>query len=145
MTRIDFYILGHTEQYNQNRHAFAVKICEKAIARRNKIVIQTQSKEDSLTLSAQLWEQKAESFLAHDIMNTLQPTPDTSPIIIGDDITSAPHHDILINLTSQRTPHFSHYNRLIEIVDQQPQNLKASRENFSFFKQRGYDIQVHKL
>lgn len=143
MTRIDFYILNQTQ--DSARLDFAVKLCEKALQRDNTVVIQTQSQADTSFISKQLWEKKAESFLPHHLTCDAQSAHLHSPIIIGHDITQTTNRDILINLAQSRPAVFSQFNRLIEVVYQEPKSLKASRENYSFFKERGYDIQVHKL
>lgn len=142
MTRVDFYILPATAITEDSRWQFTCRLVEKARAKNTKLVIQTPSENVSNELDALLWQHKPESFIPHEV---LRDSTQTAPVLISHTTADVHHHDALINLTSKPPVNFSQFERLIEVVTQNPESLKASRKNFTFYKSRGYLINTHKL
>lgn len=146
MTEIDFYILKN----EQNRLDFATQLCRKVFSLGHNIFVCTENKAQSEQLSEQLWRFSADSFLANEIIDkdTLQHTA-KSPIKISHNICeqSAPvlDNDVLINLSLEIPPHFSRFKRSVEITDQNAHVKEKLRNNYSFYKQRGYPLTVHDL
>ncbi len=69
----------------------------------------------------------------------------TAHIEISFDNECLEHHDVLINLADKLPPYFSRFKRLAEIVIQETAVLKNTRENYTFYQQRGYPTDHHKL
>jgi DNA polymerase-3 subunit chi len=42
-------------------------------------------------------------------------------------------------------PDFERFERVIEVVDQEPETLTRSRERFRFYRERGFQPSSHKL
>jgi hypothetical protein len=55
------------------------------------------------------------------------------------------HHDVLINLTQSVPPLFGRFERVAEIVLDDPALRAASRERWRFYKERGYPLAHHDL
>lgn len=151
MTRIDFYILPKTEasagesaeKSAKERENFACRLAEKAV-NNHRILIAVNNLQDAESLDSALWSFKPESFIPHQIISKNNSASKAQIDICFDDYCGD-HHDVLINLTSERPSYFSQFKRLAEIVTQEPSSLKKSREHYAYYQQRGYPINHHKL
>jgi DNA polymerase-3 subunit chi len=153
MTQIDFYILP--ESASESRWLFACRLVEKAVRAQHKVLIALDSEAEAQHLDQLLWSFKPETFIPHELATA----PDFSTSAAGERAAHAPvvittgaadhqlheHHGLLINLATDIPSWFSRFERLSEIVIQQPEILKNTREHFSFYRQRGYPIKHHKL
>jgi DNA polymerase-3 subunit chi len=153
MTQIDFYILQ--ESASESRWLFTCRLVEKAVNAQHKVLINLDSEAEAHHLDQLLWTFKPETFIPHELATT----PDFASEEAGRRAALAPvvittgasehqlleHHGLLINLAAQIPPWFSRFERLSEIVIQQPEILKNTREHFSFYRQRGYPIKHHKI
>ena len=64
-----------------------------------------------------------------------------TPVILTNDAEEAlPHHQILINLSTQTPSHFARFERLFEIVANEETDLAAGRERYRLYQQRGYPL-----
>lgn len=143
MTRVDFYILPHAEASATQRLDFACRLTEKALANQHRILLTVDDAEAAAALDKALWAFKPESFIPHQIVTDGVSSKCQVEISFAE--SSPDHHDMLINLATQLPPHFSQFKRLAEIVTQIPEVLESTREHYSYFKQRGYPINHHKL
>ncbi len=142
MTHIDFYILSSADE--NARLAFVSKLAEKIFHARRQIVIATEDASTSQVMSQQLWTARPESFLAHNLGEAFQRPSDA--IVITNDEPHSHCHDVLINLTQGVLEnHFSRFQRLVEVVNQNADVLERSRKTFQFYRERGYPIKSHKL
>lgn len=135
MTRIDFYIL--TSSQEASRFDFAARLCEKAYRQNWRALILTPDEDAAGKVSQTFWHFRPESFLAHSILGQTE-LPSSIRISAGAD--DADHHDLLINLTQAVPPMFSRFKRMAEIVVQSPDVLAGTRQNYSFYKKRGYPV-----
>ena len=55
------------------------------------------------------------------------------------------HHQILVNLLPEIPSWFSRFERVIEIIYKQADYEQAKRNNFRFYKERGYPLSFHDL
>lgn len=139
MTRVDFYLLPQSD--DDARWHFACRLVEKAWRLGNRLLIHTANSDVGQTIDTLLWTYRADSFLPHAIL----PASQHSPVHIGWDNNSGNHHDLLINLGDNIPGFFSRFERVAEIVCQQPQQLAASRERYRFYRERGYALQLHDM
>lgn len=152
MTRIDFYILAASEQHEAD--VFACKLAEKAYKKNHKILLVAKDQAHAAQIDQLLWSFRESSFVPH------QQTPDAAtsnqdatpiescPIAISYAQQSDPyqqHHDVLINLSQSLLTGFSRFERCIEIVVQEPTVLDATRQNYKFYKSRGYPLHQHDM
>jgi DNA polymerase-3 subunit chi len=70
---------------------------------------------------------------------------DETPILIGDSLDDAAHHDVLLNLDGDLPPAFSRFDRLVEVVGTDEADRLPARERFKFYRDRGYAISAHDL
>lgn len=148
MTRIDFYVLPASD--DKSRWQFACRLAEKAVSMGNKVMIATEDEAASLAVDDMLWTQRPESFVPHKIVAEQADASDAAasqkpPVVITHKLDDIDHHDVLVNIRSTRPEQFSRFDRLAEIVIQQPEVLENTRQSYAFYKQRGYPVQTHKL
>lgn len=162
MTQVDFYILPEPDL--QARHNFACRLVEKISRLGREVCINTIDAQQSQQFDELLWAYNPTSFIPHesclggnDTPLTAEPTgdsksetikeasPQASKVWITHDDNFLDHHYTLINLSTKQPPHFSRFERLVEIVVQEESILAASRERYRFYQERGYPINNHDM
>ena len=131
MTYIDFY-------FNvENKFNKIHEVLEREIFRKRKIFISVNDLNSAEALSNFLYTYSPSSFLPHVIGQQ----EERASIHIDWDHKSVTD-DFMINLTSEISPSFSRYLRLIEIVSQNEEDKKTARDRLKFYRDRGYEIHL---
>lgn len=147
MTRIDFYILP--DENANGRELFACRLAEKAYKLGHSLYLHTESRQQASKMDDLLWSFKADSFLPHAIEGATEQDELPPPILIGHSSETPPephsHSEVLINLAPAVPSFFSRFERVAELVNQQPDHRTAGRERFKFYRDRGYALESHKL
>lgn len=149
MTKVDFYILQ--DSASEARWHFTCRLVDKALRAGLTVLITVDSTEEAQQIDDLLWTFKPESFIPHELFNPAakdaaeKEKVSAVPVVI---ISSAladhqlhEHRGLLINLGREIPPWFSRFERLSEIVIQDPDVLKNTRDHFSFYRERGYPIE----
>jgi DNA polymerase-3 subunit chi len=92
-----------------------------------------------------LWSFQSNSFLPHKIIGT---GGADCPIEIGylnENHAPEEHHDLLINLSTAVPCFFARFERLAEIVVQEPSVLEATRNNYRTYANKNYPLHNHQL
>lgn len=139
MTRIDFYVVADATP--SSRIEVAVRLAEKAWGRGHRLYINSHSEAEADQLDEQLWSQRPGSFLPHETVRE----GFAAPIVVGWGQEPAGHDDVLINLALSPPNFFSRFQRVAEVVNQDPVALQSMREAWRFYKDRGYPLQKHDL
>ncbi len=145
MTQVDFYILAATTA--RQRQQFACRLAEKAFRLGHSVYLHTDNQQQAEQLSELLWSFRPDSFIPH-VLPTQQAehaSIDNSPVHIGHGIINVPQHQLLINLGHSVPEHFSRFERLSEIVVQDPELTAITRQNYKFYRDRGYPLNTHDL
>jgi DNA polymerase III subunit chi len=137
MTEVSFYILQDHEA--EARWLFSCRLIEKAHRLGHQVLVAVDSVADAEYLDDLLWRFNPESFVPHRRLDAQDQPP--APIEITANQECGEHHDVLVNLSRQVPEHFSRFQRLSEVVIQDPLVLQSTREHFSFYKSRGYPVQ----
>lgn len=137
MTQIDFYTgVG-------DRALTACTLAGKALARGMRMMILTADDGWTQRLDTLLWTQPATGFLPHcRASHRLAPL---TPIILDHVAEPVVHEQILLNLRDDLPPHFSRFERLIELVGEDEEERQQARARFRFYRDRGYEIRTHDL
>ncbi|MFT5644563.1 MAG: DNA polymerase-3 subunit chi [Janthinobacterium sp.] len=131
MTRIDF----HTNV--ADKIAYACRLVRKAHQARNQIVLMTQDAAQCALLDQALWTFSAPDFLPHVLAGTSL-AAETPIILTASDADRLPHFDILVNLSNRTPGVFSRFQRLFEIISQDPDDAAAGRKRYTEYKQQNY-------
>lgn len=139
MTRIDFYVLDDTDPGQRLRTA--CRLIGKAYGLGHRIHVHTGSRALSMQLDELLWTFRDVSFIPHQV----EGEDAECPVQICHEREPANAGDILVNLDTQVPLFFSRFERVAEIVNQDPAIRDAGRERYRFYKDRGYDLSHHRL
>lgn len=135
MTRIDFY------RYAEDKLRFACRLAARAFDKSSRLVVFTPDAALLRRFDEMLWTFQATRFVPH-CMAGAAVAPET-PIILATSGESLPHHDVLLNLGDEWPPFFATFERLLEIVSTDEADKERARGRYSFYKQRGYELNVH--
>lgn len=141
MTKIDFYIIpGQTVEH---RYQFVCRLVEKAYKLRHNVYIHSNDSKQAKLLNELLWSFRSSSFIPH--RSHADSDIGQEPVIIGfgDHLVSSPY--LMINLADNVPECFSRFERVSEIVVQDPVITESTRNNYRFYRDRGYPLQSHDL
>jgi len=135
VTRIDF----HTNVGDPL--AYACRLARKAYASGRALVVLAEPQRLA-AFDEQLWTFAPLEFVPHCMAKS--PLAQETPVVLASDLNDVPHHQVLVNLGAPVPAQFARFERLIEIVGNEGDELAAGRERFRFYRDRGYAIQTHK-
>lgn len=135
MTRIDF----HTNVGDPL--AYACRLARKAYASGRALVVLAEPTRLA-AFDEQLWTFSPLEFVPHCMAKS--PLAQDTPVVLASDLDGVPHHQVLVNLGAPVPAQFARFERLIEIVGNDGDELAAGRERFRFYRDRGYAIETHK-
>lgn len=141
MTRVDFYLLPIAEPHG--KLSFACRLVEKAFRDGRQVHVHASDAEEAAAIDALLWSFRDTAFVPHRRIDA--PGDEPAPVLIGWGEELSGHHDVLINLTPTVPPLFGRFERVAEIVLDEPALRAASRERWRFYKARGYPLAHHDL
>lgn len=139
MTLVGFYVVQKADP--RERLQVAVRLVDKAFGKGHKIFIHAADQAQADELDALLWNFRPSSFLPHGLYG--QEHSDNIAIGWGQDPVN--HNDLLINLQLEIPPFFSRFQRVAEIVTQEPASLEALRASWKFYRERGYQLEKHDM
>ena len=141
MTRVDFYVLPGSEA--MQRAQFACRLTDKAYRLGHQVYIHTESAEQSEQIDKLLWTFQQNSFIPH----CLHPEAGEAlpPVMLGHDAEPDQQLQVLINLATDVPLFFSRFERVAELVDQQPEVKQRGRDRYKFYRDRGYPLESHTI
>ena len=125
----------------EQRLQVAARLADNAFQQGHRIFINAADETQARTLDELLWSFRPASFVPHGLHG--QEHSDT--IAIGWGQEPQDHNDLLINLQLDIPPFFSRFQRVAEVVTQDPDSLQALRKSWKFYKERGYQLEKHDL
>jgi len=136
MTKVTFYkLLG-----DQNLAlALVCQLVQKSLKANQQVLCLVPDSLVAQQLDEKLWAFNGTSFLPH------AQGVDQTPVAISCGLEPGEHHQVLINFQPQIPTWFSRFDRVIEIIYQQADYEQAKRDNFRFYKERGYQLDFHDL
>lgn len=141
MTRVDFYLLRPGAR--QTREALVCELAAKAWRAGHAVFLQAESPERARSLDRLLWAFSDVAFVPHELQGG--PLEASAPVLVGWDEPPAARAEVLLNLVHPVPGHFSRFERVLEVVDQD-ETLKAqARERWRFYQARGYALASHEV
>lgn len=135
MKRVDFYILP--ELTAESRLHAACRLTLKAWQHSIPTLIRCQTPAECNLLDDLLWSFHPNRFIPH---NRYAQNP-LAPVVLALDEPPQHPQGLLINLAQTLSPHVVRFQRIIEIINQDPVQLTIGRENFRQYRRYGYDPQ----
>lgn len=137
MTQIDFYT--HVD----NRLHTACVLAGKALRSGARMMILTPDNQTTEAIDRLLWTHPPIGFLPHcRAQHRLAPV---TPIILDHVAEPVVHEQVLVNLRDEAPPHFSRFERLLEIVGRDDADRERARARYRYYRERGYEIRTHDL
>jgi len=137
MTQVEFYILEN----DQSRELMACHLVEKAWQQQHRVHIHTASAAQSKKLDDMLWSFSDDSFIPHEIGSHNEKLATVSIDHASDPVC----HELLINLAVEVPVFFSRFERVSEIIDDDPQRKESGRERYRFYRDRGYELSTQNI
>ena len=137
MTRIDFY------RYAEDKQRLACRLAAKAYAKPAKLVVYSPDPKVLSDFDRALWTFQATGFVPHCYVDS--PLAGETPIVLAPFGDALPHHDVLLNLADEWPPFFASFERVLEIVSTDEADKERARARWSFYKKRGYELQVNDI
>jgi DNA polymerase-3 subunit chi len=135
VTKVTFYKLAKDAPSLK----LVCQLIKKACLSQQKVLCLVADDQTAEQLDQLLWAFETVSFVAHGI------GVDQQPVAISVEAEPGDHHQILINLQGEIPTWFSRFERVIELVQPESENEQTKRENFKFYKERGYALDFHDL
>ena len=137
MTRIDFYQIDNDEAPLE----FTCRLIEKIYRRGHRIHIHTTDAEQAQILDDLLWTYRADRFIPHCLVET----DEDAPIKISHQHEPDEHDEVLVNLSGSVPEFFSRFERVAEVVPLDQASRDAARNNYKFYRDRGYPLHYHQM
>ena len=143
MPKIDFYVIHDTTP--KASLILACRILEKAYIKNNKVYVHVPDEATAHQFDELLWTFHDISFVPHHLV--YEKHESKSPIEIGFTKDHKPiyHQDILLNLDTTIPPFFGDFERIIEIVSEDPKQKENARNKYRQYKQQGYEIKTNDI
>lgn len=132
MTKVDFYT-GSTDKLRT-----ACQLSHKAMQNGVRTVISLPDIVAANALDKLLWHHPATAFIPHCRSDADE--ADQMPVLLHQGRDKFPHHELLISLHTECVTFFSRFERVIEIVGNDPEDSRTGRERFKFYRDRGYEM-----
>lgn len=133
MTKVDFYT-GAADKLRT-----ACQLSHKAMQNGVRVLLHVPDAASCDALDKLLWHYPATAFIPHCRSHEAEAA--SMPVVLGhDEDITPPHSELLISLHSECLPFFSRFERVIEIVGQDEQDVQLGRQRFGFYRDRGYEL-----
>ncbi len=145
MSRVDFYILS--DDNTASLQKFVCKLAEKAWLQGQRILIQTSAPDESQRIDDMLWTFRDGSFIPHATLEDSM-TDDSikaQPILISHSADTGGDYQLMINLSPHTPAQVGQFERIAEIVNQEPGRKQASREHYKRYRNEGYELHHHEI
>ena len=139
MTLVGFYVVKTAAP--GERLQVAARLVDKAFRQGHRIFIHAVDREQAIELDGLLWSFRPSSFIPHGLCGQEH----SDAVAIGWGQEPDDHNDLLINLQLQVPPFFSRFQRVAEVVTQEPASLQALRKSWRFYQERGYQMEKHDI
>ncbi len=139
MTKVDFYILR--ERQTEQRSLFACRLANQLFGQGRSLYLHTGDEAAARALDEILWGYRPQAFLPHGILGE----GDDSSVAIGWGENPGHHQDVMINLDLKVPPFAGRFQRIVEVVVQDPSVRDPLRESYKFYKDRGYPLSSNEI
>ena len=132
MTRIQFF------HGAADRAQTAVAWLTAAHGRGARVIVYAPDAAQAEHLDRLLWTHPSTGFLPH--CGADSPLAGDTPILIDRTLDNASGDEYLLNLSDDVPPGFARFRDMVEIVSRDEAVVRAARERFRFFRDRGYEL-----
>lgn len=141
MQRVDYYVLPASDP--EARPLFLCRLCDRVLNAGSRLHIHCIDEASADHISQLLWEHKPEAFLPHS--KAEGESEDSAPITLGWDSMRPLHRDAFVNLALALPEDAFSFDRVLEIVVQEPAVLEATRSNYRQYVAQGITPNMHDM
>lgn len=141
MPQVDFYILPSDAP--RDRLEYACKLSAKAWREGLQVYLRCQDAAQCSELDERLWSFRGESFIPHHCSDGSNEA--SAPVLLGTGEPPDALRGLLINLGAGVPDAAAQFQRVAELVIEEPQVRQQARDNFRFYRERGYPLRDHRL
>lgn len=141
MTQVDFYILDDTRP--QARLLIGCRLADKGYQSGERVYIHCDDPAQAKTMDELLWIFREGSFVPHAVHPAA--ADDRSPVLIGSGESAAMDAGLLINVATEVPGFIADFQRVLEIIDGDPERRQQGRARYRHYKDRGYAPNDHRL
>ena len=141
--QVDFYILNRADI--RRKLLFGCRIVQKAFRRGLRTWMLTGTEEQSRYMDQLLWTFAQNSFIPHGISGKQPADWRDYPVQVGHVLPDAGQVDVLINLQETVPEAIFGYERVVELVSDEPQDRSLGRERFRVYRTHGISPGTHEI
>jgi DNA polymerase-3 subunit chi len=127
-----------------DKSAYACRLSRKYVKGGHRLVL-TAPDETLRALDQQLWTFSPLDFVPHCMAASPAAVLQATPVVLAADPQQAPHQQVLVNLGDAVPEGFERFERLIEVVGNEPDDRAQARQRWRHYTARGYTIVRHDL
>ncbi len=139
--RVDFYVTKAKTPAPQFALETACRIADKAFSAGHRIHICLEDANECEKLDALLWTFRDGSFIPHEVSDS---PIENCPVTLSTSI-SLEHSDMLLNIAHKVPENFMRFQRIAEVINNQPESVVAGRERYRFYRENGLNPQHHEV
>ena len=98
-------------------------------------------------LDAALWSFEPTEFVPHLRWGGIAQSGllAATPIVLAERAGEQPHREVLLNLGLDLPEDFEKFQRVLEVVSREPEQVQAGRQRFKTYKARGHEVTHHEV
>lgn len=144
MSRVDFYVL--TNNVAEGKLRFTCRLVHKIYTLGKSAYIHAASEDQAQRLDDLMWTFDQSSFVPHRRHADRDKDEPQAPIMIGHEAPSEIRSaDVLISLLESVPAYADRFDRVAELVDNDPQEKQSARERFRQYRERGFELETHQV
>jgi DNA polymerase-3 subunit chi len=140
--RVDFYVIADSAPSARLR--LACRLAEKAYQLGQAVLVWHTDEDELASFDEMLWTFGDGSFVPHDFLVEDEPAPE-APVVLSPGIAPQGRVPVLINLAPELPGCVDQADRVIEIIDGDPERRQAGRARFKAWRDRGVEPATHNL
>ena len=141
MPRVDFYILADGDE--QRRIQYLCRLVDKAYRLGHRVWIRTPVPTHAAVLDERLWTFSQGSFVPHQRAGGEGER--ACPVVIGEQPGDGDERHLLINEGSEVPAFGDLFDRIAEVVNQDPETRAAGRARYARYRDAAYDLHHHQV
>ena len=142
MSQIDFYLLD--QQVADGRLRVTCRLCKKIHALGHTIFVQIPDLEQARILDDLMWTFDQSAFIPHGLHDS-RGSGTGFPVTIGQLPPPNSGFNVLISLLDEVPEHYDQYPRVVELVDNTPQDKARARDRFRVYRDKGCTLKTHQI
>ncbi len=144
MPRVDFYVINNHVADGKLR--FACRLVQKIYTLGKSTYIHAASEEQARQLDDLMWTFDQSSFLPHQRQAAADGIEAQAPVVIGHEPPpQIGAGDVLISLLEHVPDYADRFERVAELVDNEPRDKQSARERFRYYRERGFELETHQV